>query len=68
MNDIEFRNTMTRAWLESWIGQNQKPNWYSWLGFYPAKSSVEAARAQLRAMNSNLCIGINDAVKIFNET
>lgn len=65
MTEIEHRTAMTRAWLESWIELNQKPDWLDWLGLYPAKASVHAARCQLTAMNYGVDITIEDCVGIF---
>jgi hypothetical protein len=65
MNEIDYMLTMRRAWLEMWIEENEKPAWFDWLGFYPAKSSVNAAKAQLKAMDQCLEISTKDTFDIF---
>ncbi len=65
MNENDFRDNCTRAWLECWIEEMEKPDWYSWFGFYPAKASVNAAKARLNAMDKNIEITQEDAIKIF---
>ena len=65
MDEIGYRLAMTRAWLEMWIEENEKPDWFDWFGFYPAKSSVNAAKAQLKAMDNNVVISTEDTFDIF---
>jgi hypothetical protein len=50
MNDIEFRQDLTISRLEAWIKEHERPPWFSWLGIYPAEASVNASKAQLKAM------------------
>jgi hypothetical protein len=66
MTEIDYMLTMRRAWLEIWIEENEKPSWFDWFGFYPAKSSVNAAKAQLKAMDQGLEISTKDVFDIFN--
>ena len=54
MDELAFRQTLRRAWLECWIEEFEQPNWTAWFGLYTAKSSVEAAKAQLSAMNTGV--------------
>lgn len=51
INEIKFIQNMKKS-LKLWIKNNEKPNWYDWLGIYPEKSSVEAARTELKCLNS----------------
>jgi hypothetical protein len=50
MNDIEFRQGLTISRLEAWIKEHERPPWLSWLGSYPAEASVNASKAQLKAL------------------
>jgi hypothetical protein len=65
MTEIDYMLTMRRAWLEMWIEENEKPAWFDWFDFYPAKSSVNAAKAQLKAMDQGLEISTKDTFDIF---
>jgi len=59
MNEIEQRQSIARARPVSWISEQEKPVWMSWFGLYPARSSVEAAKCQLRAMGYGLMMSIH---------
>ena len=66
MIEEQYRQTMTRAWLESWIENNEEPDWFDWFGMYPAKASVDAAKAQLTAMNEHgLVLSTAESFEIF---
>jgi len=56
---------MTRAWLESWVENNGRPNWHNWFGLYPHKKSVDAAKALLKAIDNNLVVTQEEALEIF---
>lgn len=50
MDDIELRNKLTHERLTKFIKDNELPKYLQWFWFYPAKAAVEAAKAQLEAM------------------
>ena len=65
MDEIEFHQNLIRGRLEWWIRKNEQPNWFSWFGFYPAQASVNAAKAQLKAMDKyGLIVSTMDAANI----
>lgn len=65
MDEITLQQSLIRGRLEWWIENNEKPNWFSWFGFYPAKASVNAAKAQLKAMTQyGLVVSTMDAANI----
>lgn len=67
MNEIEYMQNLTRGRLLWWIEKHEKPDWYDWLGLYPARASVEAAKAQLKAMDEfGLLIDVKDSCGIFD--
>jgi len=67
MNEIEFRQLLTRARLEWWIEKNERPNWMAWFGLYPAQASVKAAKVQLKAMSDfGLIISELESCEILN--
>lgn len=66
MEELEFRDALTRAWLACWVKEMERPDWFDWFGFYPAKASVNAAKARLRAMDANLVITQVNAMQIFD--
>ena len=66
MEEIEMRGALIEAWLTSWVEANEKPDWFAWFGCYPHKSSVNAAKAQLKAIKYGLTITNEDAIGIFN--
>ena len=57
--------SMTQGWLESWVENNARPNWYNWLGLYPHKKSVDAARGLLKAIDNNIMVTQEEALEIF---
>ncbi|MBL4886748.1 MAG: hypothetical protein JKY95_19755 [Planctomycetaceae bacterium] len=65
MSELEFRVAIHREWLESWVENNEKPDCYDWLGFYPAKASVDAAKAALKAMDNNIVVTQEEALEVF---
>ena len=67
IDEMQLKDSLMRAWLMSWIENHEKPNWYRWFGFYPAKSSVDAAKSQLKLMDEGLILDFRDNLEIFNE-
>ena len=63
--DAESGEVLYSISPHGWIEEMEKPDWYSWFGFYPAKASVNAAKARLNAMDKNIEITQEDAIKIF---
>ena len=67
MREVEFGQILTRAWLESWIERNEKPDWLGWFGLYPAQASVKAAHDLLNAMNEyGLLIDVKDSLEVLS--
>ena len=67
MREVEFGQILTRAWLESWIERNEKPDWLAWFGLYPAQASVKAAQALLNAMDEyGLLIDVKDSLEVLS--
>ena len=65
MSQYEHRAALTRGWLESWVDQFGKPDWYDWFGLYPSKASVDAAKALLKAMDNNIVVTQEEAMEVF---
>jgi len=66
VNEIEFRQNLTRSRLQWWIEKNEKPDWFAWFGFYPAQESVRAAKDQLKAMDDyGLVVSELESCEIF---
>jgi len=63
ISENEYMATTIQARLEWYIERFEKPKWMNWFGCYPAMSSVEASKAQLKAMlDSGLVVTIKDTI------